>query len=100
MSGCALRRWGTGHSTYRPETAAAKEVEGKLASMMRERERQDCMWGGAVEGSGAEQVKRTTDPERVGTRPTPPSAARRTSADNSHPSLFSSRTSSNAPFSR
>ena len=91
MSGCALRRWGTGHSIYRPETAAAKEVEGKLASMMRERERQDCMWGGAVEGA---------DPFRVSTMLNLPEQVKRTSADNSHPSLFSSRTSSNALSSR
>jgi hypothetical protein len=45
MSGCALRRWGTGHTpTYRPDTQAAREMEQKLAAMQRERESQDSMW--------------------------------------------------------
>lgn len=48
MSGCALRRWGSGTPCQRPQadTPAAKEMEAKLAAMRAEREKQDvALWG-------------------------------------------------------
>jgi len=45
MSGCALKRWGTGTPcTREPDTAAKKEMAEKLAVMRAEREKQDTMW--------------------------------------------------------
>jgi hypothetical protein len=45
MSGCALKRWGTGTPcTREPDTAAKKEMAEKLAIMRAEREKQDTMW--------------------------------------------------------
>ena len=45
MSGCALRRWGSGTPCVRePDTAAKKEMATALAAMKAERERQDTMW--------------------------------------------------------
>lgn len=49
MSGCALKRWGTGTPCVRePATAAAKEMSDKLAAMRAEREKQDGMWSAPV----------------------------------------------------
>jgi hypothetical protein len=50
MSGCALRRWGSpggaGASQRPPDTAAAREIEAKLAAIRTEREKQDAaLWG-------------------------------------------------------
>ncbi len=45
MSGCAIRRWGSGTPcTKEPDTAAKKEMAAALATMMAERDRQDTMW--------------------------------------------------------
>jgi hypothetical protein len=45
MSGCAIRRWGSGTPcTKEPDTVAAKETAAALAKMRAERERQDAMW--------------------------------------------------------
>ena len=45
MSGCALRRWGSGTPcTKEPDTVAKKEMANALAAMMAERDRQDTMW--------------------------------------------------------
>lgn len=46
MSGCARRRWGGGTcAPARPsDTAAARELEAKLAAMQAEREKQDAAW--------------------------------------------------------
>jgi len=45
MSGCALRRWGSGTPcTKEPDTVAAKETAAALARMRAEREKQDAMW--------------------------------------------------------
>ena len=45
MSGCALRRWGSGTPcTREPDTEAKKEMATALAAMKAERERQDTMW--------------------------------------------------------
>lgn len=45
MSGCALKRWGTGTPcTREPDTAAKKEMAARLAVMQAEREKQDTMW--------------------------------------------------------
>jgi len=45
MSGCALRRWGSGTPcTKEPDTVAAKETAAALAAMRAEREKQDTMW--------------------------------------------------------
>ena len=45
MSGCALRRWGSGTPcTKEPDTAAKKEMANALAAMVAERDRQDTMW--------------------------------------------------------
>jgi len=42
---CTQCRWGTGTVKDRePDTDAAKEVKARLAAVMAERERQDCMW--------------------------------------------------------
>lgn len=47
MSGCALRRWGTGTCAPRaPETAAAKEVEANFQALRAARDAQDAaLWG-------------------------------------------------------
>lgn len=45
MSGCAIRRWGSGTPcTKEPDTVAKKEMAAALATMMAEREKQDTMW--------------------------------------------------------
>ena len=45
MSGCALRRWGSGTPcTKEPDTAAKKEMAAALAAMKAERDKQDTMW--------------------------------------------------------
>jgi hypothetical protein len=45
MSGCALRRWGSGTPCNRPiDTPGSKEMEAKLAAIRAEREKQDKMW--------------------------------------------------------
>ena len=45
MSGCALRRWGSGTPcTKEPDTVAAKETAAALAAMRAERDKQDTMW--------------------------------------------------------
>ena len=45
MSGCALRRWGTGTPCVRePDTVAKKEMATALEAMRAEREKQDAMW--------------------------------------------------------
>ena len=42
---CTQCRWGTGTTKERePVTDAAKEVKARLAAVMAERNRQDCMW--------------------------------------------------------
>jgi len=67
MSGCALRRWGTGTPCVRePATAAAKEMSDKLAAMRAEREKQDGMWSApAVETT----VSTTTYDTKVHSHP-------------------------------
>ena len=46
-----IDRWGKGSGTTEkmPDSAAAKEAESKLAAMLKERERQDTLWGQAKE---------------------------------------------------
>jgi hypothetical protein len=42
---CTQCRWGTGTTKDRESnTDAAKEVKARLAAVMAERDRQDCMW--------------------------------------------------------
>jgi hypothetical protein len=42
---CTQGRWGTGTTKDRePYTEASKELKDRMASIMAERERQDCMW--------------------------------------------------------
>jgi hypothetical protein len=43
MSGCALRRWGSGTPCTK-EPQANKEMAAALAAMKAEREKQDTMW--------------------------------------------------------
>jgi hypothetical protein len=66
MSGCALRRWGSGTPcTKEPDTAAKKEMANALAAMMAERERQDIMWNPPQEVVVKEEaVKSTTTPHK------------------------------------
>jgi hypothetical protein len=65
MSGCALRRWGSGTPcTKEPDTAAKKEMANALATMMAERERQDTMWNPPQEVAVKEVVKSTTTPHK------------------------------------
>lgn len=47
MSACARRQWGGGcQPTARPaDSAAAKEMEARLAAIQAERQRQDAAWG-------------------------------------------------------
>jgi hypothetical protein len=50
MSGCALRRWGSGTPCSKePDTAANKEMAAALAAMKAERDKQDTMWQLPVE---------------------------------------------------
>jgi hypothetical protein len=52
MSGCALRRWGGGCSTYKPsDSAAAREMESRLKAMQAERTQQDTMWTAPAAGT-------------------------------------------------
>lgn len=45
MSGCALRRWGSGTPCVKePDTLVKKEIASALAAMQAERDRQDTMW--------------------------------------------------------
>ena len=45
MSGCALRRWGSGTPCVKePTTEASKELSNALKVMQAERERQDRAW--------------------------------------------------------
>jgi len=44
MSGCAIRRWGTGTPCVKDSTPAAKELSSALASIKAAREQQDAMW--------------------------------------------------------
>ena len=45
MSGCALRRWGSGTACVKePDTEAKKQMASALAAMQAERDRQDTMW--------------------------------------------------------
>jgi len=47
-----IDRWGKGTGTERQsDSAAAKEAEAKLAAMLKERERQDALWGRPKEDS-------------------------------------------------
>ena len=42
---CTQCRWGTGTTTDRiPDTDASKEIKARLAAVMAERDKQDCMW--------------------------------------------------------
>jgi hypothetical protein len=42
---CTQCRWGTGTTTDRiPDTDASKEIKARLAAVMAERNKQDCMW--------------------------------------------------------
>lgn len=61
MSGCALRRWGSGTPcTKEPNTVAKKEMANALATMMAERERQDIMWNPPQEVVVKEEAVKTT----------------------------------------
>ena len=52
MSRCALNRWGPGTTCERPiNTEAAKELQGKIAAMKAEREKQDSIWAPLKEES-------------------------------------------------
>ena len=58
---CTQCRWGTGTVKDRePDTDASKEVKARLAAVMAERERQDCMWtsSNTSDASGAQLVQR------------------------------------------
>lgn len=45
MSGCALRRWGSGTPcTKEPDTEAKKQMASALAAMQAERDKQDTIW--------------------------------------------------------
>ena len=45
MSACAIKQWGRGTPCVKESnTAAAKEMAGKLAQMKAERDRQDAAW--------------------------------------------------------
>lgn len=44
MSGCAIRRWGTGTPCVKDSTPAAKELSSALASIKAARDQQDAMW--------------------------------------------------------
>jgi len=45
MSGCALRRWGSGTPCMKEtDTQAKKEMAAALAAMQAERDKQDAMW--------------------------------------------------------
>lgn len=49
MSGCALRRWGSGTPCVKePDTQAKKEMAAALATMKAERDKQDAMWQTAI----------------------------------------------------
>lgn len=59
MSGCALRRWGTGTSCGpRTDTPAAKEMAAKLAAMQAERQRQDAVWSPLTPEPTPQQVEK------------------------------------------
>ena len=44
MSGCALRRWGSGTQCVKTDTPASKEMADKLAALKAEREKLDTIW--------------------------------------------------------
>lgn len=45
MSGCAIRRWGSGTPcTKEPATEASKELSSALKRMQEERDKQDSIW--------------------------------------------------------
>jgi hypothetical protein len=61
---CTQCRWGTGTTKDREsQTDAAKEMKARLAAVMAERDRQDCMWlepklgAKPSDASGTELVK-------------------------------------------
>jgi hypothetical protein len=46
---CTQNKWGKGTTTDRvPDTDASKEMKARLAAVMAEREKQDCMWTAPV----------------------------------------------------
>lgn len=56
---CVRNKWGSGTTCERPpETAAAKEVENKLAQIMAERVKQDANWFSIQDG----QTKTASSP--------------------------------------
>lgn len=61
MSGCALRRWGTGCAPSRPaDTPAAKEMAARLAAMMAARDQQDtALWGSSAAATAATSTTTT-----------------------------------------
>ena len=64
MSGCALRRWGSGTSCTRPaDTPAAKEMAARLVAMQAERQRQDTHLWGATPAAEVEKPQQTTRKE-------------------------------------
>ena len=49
---CMIDRWGKGSGSERQsDSAASKEAAAKLAAMIKERERQDALWGRPKEDS-------------------------------------------------
>lgn len=60
MSGCAIRRWGTG-SGYTKEcnSAACKEMESKMKDMVAERNRQDMLLWGSTEQAQQQPQQQT-----------------------------------------
>ena len=61
MSGCAIRRWGSGTPcTKEPTTEASKELSSALKRMQEERDKQDSIWTQPVDASVATPVTATT----------------------------------------
>ncbi len=63
MSGCAIRRFGSATPSTRPiDTAAAKELNDKLAQMRSERAKQDSMWQDPAPQQSAAQIQTQIQP--------------------------------------
>jgi hypothetical protein len=71
MSACARRQWGGGcQPTARPaDSAAAKEMEARLAAIQAERQRQDAAW---ISPAAASPSKTAALPATAATQSTPP----------------------------
>lgn len=69
MSGCAIRRWGTGSGYVKcADSATSKELDARLKAVMAERERQDSYFTGVVPEAAAAQPEPETSVKKANTQ--------------------------------